>query len=185
MLYSVGELASLVGVPRRTIRYYVEMGLLNAPEGHGRGSYYLPAHVTRLLEIQDYQRQGLTLGQIRRQLEFKGPGPKTGERGTAEQTEGADQDRTEQIIRKTSTSPGAAPRKSKARSSFVGRSQVIQPLVSGYELLVSEKRPPLGDEDLAALVTTLSILLTNREQEEAGQHLGSKKRYVIKRKLDS
>ncbi len=38
MELSIGELAQRAGVTRRTIRYYVEIGLLQPPDGSGQGS---------------------------------------------------------------------------------------------------------------------------------------------------
>jgi DNA-binding transcriptional MerR regulator len=39
VLYAIGDLAELAGVSRRTIRYYVQEGLVPAPLGLGRGSH--------------------------------------------------------------------------------------------------------------------------------------------------
>jgi DNA-binding transcriptional MerR regulator len=66
--YGVEELADLGGVNRRTVRYYVQEGLLPAPLGLGRGKHYGPEHLARLLEVKGLQEQGLPLDQIRRRL---------------------------------------------------------------------------------------------------------------------
>ena len=52
--YRIGELAELVGVTTRTIRYYEELGLLGAPAGaRSKGAHrqYTDADVTRLREL--------------------------------------------------------------------------------------------------------------------------------------
>ena len=65
----------LSGVPRRTVRYYVQIGLLPAPEGAGRGHYYLPAHLERLVRIRDLRQQGRSLDEIRDLLDRRGGEP--------------------------------------------------------------------------------------------------------------
>ena len=66
--YSIGELADLAGVSRRTIRYYVQRGLVPPPLGAGRGHYYTGEHLQRLLSIKLLQDRGLSLEEIERQL---------------------------------------------------------------------------------------------------------------------
>jgi DNA-binding transcriptional MerR regulator len=66
--YSVGELAELGGVSRRTVRYYVQEGLIPTPYGVGRGSHYGPEHLEELLKVKAMQEQGMSLEAIRRRL---------------------------------------------------------------------------------------------------------------------
>ncbi len=66
--FSVGELAELGGVSRRTVRYYVQEGLIPTPYGVGRGSHYGPEHLEELLKVKAMQEQGMTLETIRRRL---------------------------------------------------------------------------------------------------------------------
>ena len=72
--YGVEELAELLNrevgdprdeVSRRTIRYFVQEGLLQEPYGLGRGKHYGPEHLQRLREIRDLQKKGLSLGEVR------------------------------------------------------------------------------------------------------------------------
>jgi len=63
--YNIDELADLGGVSRRTVRYYVQEGLLPAPFGVGRGRHYGQAHLDRLLEVKAQQEAGLSLDDIR------------------------------------------------------------------------------------------------------------------------
>jgi DNA-binding transcriptional MerR regulator len=63
--YNIDELAELGGVSRRTVRYYVQEGLLPAPLGVGRGRHYDQAHIDRLLEVKAQQEAGLSLEEIR------------------------------------------------------------------------------------------------------------------------
>ncbi|MCC7429052.1 MAG: MerR family transcriptional regulator [Alphaproteobacteria bacterium] len=66
--FSIEELASLAGVTRRSVRFYIQSGLLDPPEGTARGAYYTSRHLQRLLDIQAWQDEGLTLDGIRRRL---------------------------------------------------------------------------------------------------------------------
>ena len=66
--YSVGELAELGGVSRRTVRYYVQEGLLPAPTGVGRGRHYRREHLDQLLRLKAMQERGLTLEEIRQSM---------------------------------------------------------------------------------------------------------------------
>ena len=66
--YGIGDLADLGGVSRRTVRYYVQEGLLPAPLGVGRGNHYGPDHLDRLLKVKALQEAGRTLDEIRRAI---------------------------------------------------------------------------------------------------------------------
>ncbi len=78
MEFSIGELARRAGVTRRTIRYYVEMGLLPPPGGAGRAARYTADHLSRLEQIRALQAQRLSLEEIREHLaEPSAPFPST------------------------------------------------------------------------------------------------------------
>jgi DNA-binding transcriptional MerR regulator len=66
--YSIGDLADLGGVSRRTVRYYVQEGLLPPPLGVGRGNHYAREHLDQLLRVKALQEAGHTLEEIRRAL---------------------------------------------------------------------------------------------------------------------
>jgi len=66
--YAIGDLADLGGVSRRTVRYYVQEGLLPAPFGVGRGNHYGAEHLDQLLRVKALQEAGRTLDEIRRAL---------------------------------------------------------------------------------------------------------------------
>jgi DNA-binding transcriptional MerR regulator len=68
VLYAIGDLADLGGVSRRTVRYYVQEGLLPAPFGLGRGNHYGPAHLEQLLKVKAMQEAGRTLEEIKHAL---------------------------------------------------------------------------------------------------------------------
>jgi DNA-binding transcriptional MerR regulator len=75
--YGVEELAEWLNrevsdprdeVSRRTIRYFVQEGLLQEPYGLGRGKHYGPEHLQRLRDIRELQKQGLSLSEVRLRL---------------------------------------------------------------------------------------------------------------------
>ena len=66
--YAIGDLASLGGVSRRTVRYYVQEDLLSPPFGVGRGNHYGQEHLDQLLRVKALQEAGHTLDEIRRTL---------------------------------------------------------------------------------------------------------------------
>lgn len=66
--YTLDELAALVELPRRTVRYYIQEGLLDRPSGAGRGAHYSTRHLEQLLEIRKWQHAGLSLERIRELL---------------------------------------------------------------------------------------------------------------------
>jgi DNA-binding transcriptional MerR regulator len=63
--FSIDELADLGGVSRRTVRYYVQEGLLPAPLGVGRGRHYDQSHLDRLLHVKAEQEAGPSPDDIR------------------------------------------------------------------------------------------------------------------------
>lgn len=67
--YAIGDLAELADVSRRTVRYYVQEGLLPAPFGVGRGNHYGREHLDQLLKVKALQEAGHTLEEIRRVLD--------------------------------------------------------------------------------------------------------------------
>ncbi len=65
--YSIDELAALAELPRRSVRYYIQEGLVDRPAGgEKRAAYYTAAH---LLVIRKWQRAGLSLDRIREILQ--------------------------------------------------------------------------------------------------------------------
>jgi DNA-binding transcriptional MerR regulator len=72
--HTIDQLSEKTGFPIRTIRYYVQEGLLAPPAGRGRGGFYYDSHLQRLLEIKALQERGLRLAAIQEILK-KGEAP--------------------------------------------------------------------------------------------------------------
>lgn len=68
MTFDLNDLCQQTGVTTRTVRYYVQQGLLPSP-GLGSGARYGQGHVSRLRLIRRLQNEHLPLAEIRRRLE--------------------------------------------------------------------------------------------------------------------
>jgi len=66
--FDLPELSERTGVTERTVRYYIQQGLLPAP-GAGRGPKYHEGYVHRLRLIRRLQAEHLPLAEIRQRLE--------------------------------------------------------------------------------------------------------------------
>lgn len=71
--YDLTALGDSAGVSIRTIRYYIQQGLLPSPEARGPGAHYGREHLDRLRLIRRLQREHLPLAEIRRRLEALEP----------------------------------------------------------------------------------------------------------------
>ncbi len=70
--FTLEELGVLSGLTPRTIRFYVQKGLVDRPEGATKGSYYLARHLEQLLRVKKWHEAGLSLEGI---LELAGGSP--------------------------------------------------------------------------------------------------------------
>ena len=65
VVFTLDELCGLVKLSRRTVRYYIQIDLVDRPDGVGRGAHYSTRHLDQLLEIRKWQQAGLSLDRIR------------------------------------------------------------------------------------------------------------------------
>lgn len=66
--YSLSELCSLVDMSMRTVRYYIQKGMVDRPDGSGRGASYSSRHVAQLTTIKHWKTAGLSLERIQELL---------------------------------------------------------------------------------------------------------------------
>lgn len=71
--YTIQQLSELTDFPRRTIRYYIQEGILAPPAGRGRGGFYYDSHLYTLSKIKTLQEQGMNLSAIIRVLKQDKP----------------------------------------------------------------------------------------------------------------
>jgi DNA-binding transcriptional MerR regulator len=67
--YTLDELAALAATKPRTVRYYIQLGLVDRPDGETRAATYGARHLEQLLAVRRYQESGLSLEQIRAGVE--------------------------------------------------------------------------------------------------------------------
>ncbi|MCX8004727.1 MAG: helix-turn-helix domain-containing protein [Burkholderiaceae bacterium] len=60
----MSELAALVDLPERTVRYYIQLGLVDRPDGETRAARYGTRHLEQLIAIRRWQQAGLSLQRI-------------------------------------------------------------------------------------------------------------------------
>ncbi len=73
--FTLDEIAVLAQLPRRTVRYYIQTGLVDRPQGVGKGAYYTQRHVEQLLQVRKWQLAGLSLQRIGELLRQPAEGP--------------------------------------------------------------------------------------------------------------
>ena len=66
--YALAELCVLADLPVRTVRYYVQIGLVDRPEGETRAARYGAKHLEQLLLIKKWSAAGVSLERIRELL---------------------------------------------------------------------------------------------------------------------
>lgn len=63
--FTLDQICTLAAVPKRTVRYYIQIGLLDRPVGETRGAHYLSSHLDSLLRIKQLTDAGVSLDRIR------------------------------------------------------------------------------------------------------------------------
>lgn len=82
--YSISQLSALVDLPIRTIRYYIQKGLVDRPFGERKAARYGQQHLEQCLLVRKWTRAGLSLEKIALALrsppkELPTPSKKVGE----------------------------------------------------------------------------------------------------------
>ena len=62
--FTIDEICALVEMNKRTVRYYIQKGLVDRPEGVGKGAFYSHSHLEQMLEIRKWKAAGLSLERI-------------------------------------------------------------------------------------------------------------------------
>ena len=63
--FTLDELCALTETPKRTVRYYIQIGLLDRPIGETKAAHYQTAHLDTLLRIRKFTQSGISLERIR------------------------------------------------------------------------------------------------------------------------
>ncbi len=62
--YTLDELCTLSELPKRTVRYYIQLGLVDRPVGETRAAHYTSRHLEQLLLIRKWTDAGVSLERI-------------------------------------------------------------------------------------------------------------------------
>ena len=63
--YTFEELCALSGLSTRTLRYYIQIGLVDKPIGQTRAAHYLSSHLEKIFRIKQLSESGISLERIR------------------------------------------------------------------------------------------------------------------------
>jgi DNA-binding transcriptional MerR regulator len=66
--FTINELCTLADLSTRTVRFYIQQGLVSRPQGEKKGAKYSAVHLDQLLSIKKWQTAGLSLERIRELL---------------------------------------------------------------------------------------------------------------------
>ena len=69
--YTIRDVIEQTGLPRRTIYFYTQQGILPPPQGAGLSARYQRIHLLRVKLIPFLRKQGLRLDQIREYFELQ------------------------------------------------------------------------------------------------------------------
>ncbi len=148
--YKLDELAREAGTSSRTVRYYVQRGLLPAPQFRGKDTVYGEEHLVRLRVIRRLQDAYLPLDAIAAELE------------------GKSREELERLLRAPSKRPPEPPRAAleKTYSDRVlasARTWKRLAVAPGLELAVADDAPPETRAVVERLVEILEAMSNVKE----------------------
>ena len=59
--YTLDDLCTLAELPKRTVRYYIQLGLVDRPIGETRAAHYTSHHLEQLLQTRKWSEAGVSL----------------------------------------------------------------------------------------------------------------------------
>jgi DNA-binding transcriptional MerR regulator len=63
--FTLDELCTLTDLTKRTVRYYMQLGLVERPIGETRAAHYTSRHLDQLLRVKQLTEAGVSLERIR------------------------------------------------------------------------------------------------------------------------
>ncbi len=73
--FSLEQLSALTDVPLRTIRYYIQLGLVDRHEGDRKHARYQQKHLDQVLQVRTLADQGIPLERIKQLVHGLTPPP--------------------------------------------------------------------------------------------------------------
>ena len=71
--YTLDGLCTLAELPKRTVRYYIQLGLVDRPVGETRAAHYTSHHLEQLLQIRKWSEAGVSLERVKTPADYPGP----------------------------------------------------------------------------------------------------------------
>jgi DNA-binding transcriptional MerR regulator len=71
--FNLDDLCTLSDISKRTVRYYMQIGLMDPPIGSTKAAHYLHQHLDQLLTIRKLSEAGVSLERIREVLSGEAP----------------------------------------------------------------------------------------------------------------
>ena len=84
--FTADELCQLTDIPKRTFRYYIQLGLVDRPIGETKAAHYTDTHLDQLLRVKKLTEAKVPLERIRQVMDgaAEPPPPPTQRPGTVE-----------------------------------------------------------------------------------------------------
>jgi DNA-binding transcriptional MerR regulator len=155
--FSLDELATVADVPRRTVRYYIELGLLEGAEGETRAARYTRRHLETLLQIRRLTAEGLALSRVKQRLAAEAAGEVAEVRGGSVASEGAAAAAWSPAVRESVSEYVVSP-------SIEVRSHLR--LAPGVELVIEPGAAQLSPEQLRRFMREALDALARARQEK-------------------
>jgi len=147
--YTLEELAELLQMQPRTIRSYIEQGLLRGPDSMGRKARYTDYHLKRLRVVKTLKEDHLLpLSEIRHLMTMAGP---DGEIEVAPEEAGAKGSYTEASVSFAPEPPSSAVDYIRARRTLAGNAQRLVQSAKGLPPVQSTRPAGPIEELLVAL----------------------------------
>ena len=78
--FTADELSQLTDIPKRTIRYYIQLGLVDRPIGETKAAHYVDTHLDQLLRVKKLTEAKVPLERIRQVMDGEAEAPPTSPR---------------------------------------------------------------------------------------------------------
>jgi DNA-binding transcriptional MerR regulator len=157
--YTAEQLAGKASVSLRTVRYYIQEGLIDAPQSRGPGAHFTNTHLSQLLRIRLLQDAGFDLKTIKEmgpELETsrlalaKSPAFKAVAMKIVEAKALAKQRRAEE------------PDEDEKPERLDARSAIRIPMADGVELMVDPDRKMPSPKDLVEIALLIRKIFGRR-----------------------
>lgn len=66
--FTIDQICLLTDLPKRTVRYYIQLGLVDRPHGETKSSFYIDTHLEQLLKVKELTASGISLNKIKEVL---------------------------------------------------------------------------------------------------------------------